>query len=794
MVGPLIETKLYVPRPRQGLVARSRLSGLLGDGGRARLTLVSAPAGFGKTTLLSDWAHHALSVGRKVAWVSLDPSDNETGSFWSYVVAALQRALPGLDPAGLQRIESPPTSLEGLLTPLLNDLAAQPAEVWLVLDDYHVLVDPEVRRGVAFFLEHLPDTVHVLISTRADPDLPLPRWRVRGELVEVRAADLRFTHAEATAYLNSSAGLDLVPTDVAALEERTEGWIAALQLAALSLRGRADSSGFIARFAGTDRYVVDYLVEEVLVHQPEQVHDFLLRTAVVDRLTGSLCDALTGRDDGELTLEVLERSNLFLVPLDDDREWYRYHHLFADVLRAHLLAEQGDLVALLHQRASGWYEEHGFADEAVRHALDARDFDRAAYLMELAVPAIRRHRRETILLGWLRELPDATVRRSPVLSVFYGYLLMVSGDLDAVGARFDDAERALAAGPDPSAPWADTDDLHTLPATIAVHRAAIAQAHGDVAGTVAQARRALELAGPDDHLARGGASGFLGLAAWAQGDVAGALATFTEAVASLHAAGNLVDELTSTVVLADLCIADGRPAEARRLYEQALAVAVAQGEPVARATATLHVGLGEMECEAGDLVAARQHLGEATVLAERAPMTESLYRWFVAMSRVAVADGDLPAAVALLTEAEATLSAGVLPGRSPDPGDAGPGLGRGRGPAAGRGMGSRARRVHCRRCRLPARVRPPDPGAAGDRPAPGAPRPGRGGRCDRPPRAVAPCGRGRRSRRQPGRDQPADRPGPRRDGRSRASDDRPRRGADPPDRTRGLRAALPRRR
>lgn len=661
MARPLIETKLFVPRPRPGLVDRPRLSAALHAGDQVRLTLVSAPAGFGKTTLLSDWAHDAVSAGRAVAWVSLDASDNEAASFWAYVVTALQRAVDGLDPGALQRVESVTGSPEGLLTPLLNDLGASPREVWLVLDDYHVVVDPDVREGVTFLLEHLPTNVHVLVSTRADPDLPLARWRVSCELVEVRASDLRFTLEEATAYLNASAGLGLAAADVAALEHRTEGWIAALQLAAVSMRGRADPSGFVSRFAGTDRFVVDYLVEEVLARQPDDVREFLLQTAVVDRLTGSLCDALTGRSNGDRVLEALERANLFLVPLDDDRRWYRYHHLFAEVLRANLLADHADLVPVLHHRASLWFERHDLGDEAVRHALDARDFDRAAYLMELAVPAIRQHRREALLLGWLRELPDEAVRSSPVLSVFYGYLLMVSGDLEGVGPRFDDAERALAAGPDSARPWADTDDLRTLPATIAVHRAAIAQAHGDVAGTVAHAVRALELAGPDDHLARGGAAGFIGLAAWARGDVMAALDTFTDAVASLHAAGNLVDELTSTVVLGDLCMAAGRPSEARRLYEQALVVAEAHGEPVARAAATLHVGLGEVDCEAGDLDAANRHLETAAVLAGRAPMTESRYRWYVARSRVAAAEGDPHAALGSLSEAEESYRPGFFP-------------------------------------------------------------------------------------------------------------------------------------
>lgn len=658
---PLIATKLYVPRPTQGLVARTRLHDLLRAGERARLTLVSAPAGFGKTTLLADWAQQAAGPQRTVAWVSLDTPDNEPGSFWSYVVAALQKAVAELGSGAMQLSGPVPVPPDAMLTGLVNALAAAPGEVWLVLDDYHVIEDREVREGMRFFLEHLPPNVHVLLSTRADPDLPLPRWRVRREVVEIRAADLRFTAEEATAYLNASAGLDLAERDVAALEERTEGWIAALQLAALSLRGRDDVSGFIARFAGTDRYVVDYLVEEVLAHQSEQVREFLLQTSVLDRLTGSLCNALTLLDDGDQTLAALDRANLFLVPLDDRRHWYRYHHLFADVLRSRLQSERPDLAPVLHRRASAWFESEDLTDEAVRHALLACDFDRAAYLMELLVPSIRKDRREAVLLRWLTELPDSTVRRSPVLSVFHGYLSMVTGDLDDVGRRFDDAERALAEGPDPALPWADTDELRTLPATIAVHRAALAQARGDVAGTITQASRALELAGPDDHLARGGAAGFLGLAAWAEGDVTRALETFAVAVASLHSAGNLVDELTSTVVLADLCLAAGRPGQARTLYRRALEVADAQGKPVARAAAILHVGLSELDCEAGDLVSARAHLEVAASLAEGAPMIESLHRWFVARSRVATAEGDGDRAVALLDQAEASYRPGFFP-------------------------------------------------------------------------------------------------------------------------------------
>jgi LuxR family maltose regulon positive regulatory protein len=666
MARPIIATKLYVPKLRRGVVTRPRLSERLRRGAESRLTLVSAPAGFGKTTLLAEWLGEKPGGDRSVAWLSLDPADNEPVSFWTYVVTALHTAVPGVGSSALELLASSPLPTELVLTTVVNELAAAPDDVWLVLDDYHVVDSHDVGDGMAFLLEHLPPHVHVVVSTRADPDLPLSRWRVRGELVEIRAAELRFTSDEAAAYLNEVAGLDLAAEDVAALEERTEGWIAALQLAALSIQGRDDVSGFIARFAGNDRYIVDYLVEEVLQHQPDPVRSFLLHSAVLDRLTGPLCDAVTGRDDGSHMLMTLERANLFIVPLDDRREWYRYHHLFADVLRARILSEQPEQVPLLHQRASHWYARHDLVEDAVMHALAALDFDRAAHLMELAVPTIRRTRQDAMFLGWLKALPDDAVRRRPVLSVFYGWMLMVSGDLDAFEPRLDDAERTLAAVPDGSAPpWADTEALHTLPATIAVYRASLAQARGDVAGTSEHARRALDLAGPGDHLARGGAAGFLGLAAWAKGDVSTALRTFTQAVASLRAAGNLVDELSSTVVLADMWLAAGRPHTARRLYQRALQLAEAQGEP--RATADLHVGLSEIDREVGDLGSARRHLETAAALDERASTTENRHRWFVAMGRLVDAEGDPESAIDLLDQAEQLYLRGFFPDVRPIP-------------------------------------------------------------------------------------------------------------------------------
>jgi ATP/maltotriose-dependent transcriptional regulator MalT len=597
---PVLATKLFAPARRGQLVARPRVAERLGttlDAGH-RLTLVSAPAGFGKTTLLSDWLTdlHQRQRQTRVGWLSLDNGDNDLTRFMAHLVAALQSAELEVDAAVLESLST--ASATAALTPLVNDVARagehEPGKHWIVvLDDYHVIGASEVHEAVTFLLDHLPDHLHLVMATRSDPPLPLARLRSRGQLTELRAADLRFTPSEAQEFLNRVMGLELTAADVDALEDRTEGWIAGLQLAALSLRGIADRdevADFIQAFTGSNRFVIDYLADEVLARQPPQVRDFLLRTAILDRLHGLLCDAVTGGTDGTRTLEDLERGNLFVVPLDTERSWYRYHHLFADVLRARLLAEHPEQVPELHDRASVWYAARGLVADAVRHALAAEDFERARYLMEEALPELSRTRQDGLLLTWARSLPEPVVRRSPVLSIVSSWSLLMAGDLDAAESRLDDAEAALTAGaqdPDLAAMWADTNDLRTAPATISVYRASLAQARGDVAGTVRHARHVLDLAGPEDHFLRGAGGGYLGLAAWASGNVDEALSTFSEAVRSLHAAGNFVDELDSTVVLADIWVAPGRPGRARRLYEQALQTATAAGPPYPRATADL---------------------------------------------------------------------------------------------------------------------------------------------------------------------------------------------------------------
>jgi LuxR family maltose regulon positive regulatory protein len=462
-------------------------------------------------------------------------------------------------------------------------------------------------------------------------------------------------------------GLDLDAADVEALEERTEGWIAGLQLAALSLRAiptRTEVTEFIEAFTGSHRFVIDYLADEVLARQSPRVRDFLLRTAVLDRLTGPLCDAVSGQTGGAAMLADLDRANLFVVSLDTERSWYRYHHLFADVLHARLLTEDPDLVPQLHRRASDWYASRGLVADAVRHALVGEDFPRAAFLVEEALPEVRRARQDSLMLGWARALPGSVVRRSPVLSIMAGWARMMTGDLDGMESCLDDADAALEAGThdeDLAATWADTEDLRTAPAVIRIYRASLAQARGDVDGTVRHARAALDLAGPEDHFVRGGAGGFLGLAAWAAGDIEEAIATFSDALGSLHAAGNLVDELDATVNLADMWVAAGRPGRARRLYEQGLATATGGGEPYPRATADLHVGLAELDRELDDLTSAEAHLETARVLGERGSITENRHRWPVAMAQVRAARGDYETAMRLLEEAAALYRHGFYP-------------------------------------------------------------------------------------------------------------------------------------
>ncbi|MEZ4678277.1 MAG: LuxR C-terminal-related transcriptional regulator [Caldilineaceae bacterium] len=654
---PLLATKLYRPPARPNVVPRPRLMERLNAGLQRKLTLVAAPAGFGKTTLLSEWL---AGCGRPVAWLSLDDGDNDATRFLTYLVAALQTVVPQMGTALMALLQSPqPPPVASLLTPLLNEIAACPDHFVFVLDDYHAIEAEGVDGLLTFLVEHLPPQLHLVIATREDPALPLARLRARGQLTEVRAADLRFTPAEAADFLNRVMGLSLAAQEIATLDARTEGWIAGLQLAALSLQDHQDVSGFVRTFAGDHRYILDYLVEEVLQRQPEPVRTFLLQTAILDRLYGPLCDAVTGGEGGRAQLDALQRGNFFVAPLDDTRQWYRYHHLFAEVLAAQLQAEQPDLVSTLHRRASAWYEQHGSVADAIRHALAAPDFARAADLVELAMPAMRRTRQEAMLLSWLKALPDDVLRNRPVLSAIYGGTLLQSGELAGVERRLQDAERWLDKTPamgEPPYPLGavvvDQEEFRRLPAWLAIYRAGQALMRGNVQETLTYAQRAHDRLTADDPLGHGAAAALLGLAYWTRGDLEAAYRTYTEGMASLQRVGFLSDVIGGAIAQADIRITQGRLREALHIYEQALQLATAQGPSILRGTADMHVGLSELYRERNDLATARQHLARSQALGDHLGFPQNPYRWRVAMARLQEAEGDLGGALALLQEAE----------------------------------------------------------------------------------------------------------------------------------------------
>lgn len=647
MPEAVIETKLLLPRPRQRSVPRPRLDELLRRGAQAALTLLAAPAGFGKTTLLASWL--AQRDGRcPVAWVSLDERDTDPMVFWTHLLHAVDRAVPGAATSALAQLGSNPARMEGVLSPLVNELSVTAVDLSLVLDDYHLAESPAIQQDMSFLLEHLPPQAHLVISTRTDPALPLARLRARGDLVEIRAADLRFDSDEAAAYLNDVNALALDTADVATLASRTEGWAAALQLAALSLQGKDDPAAFIAGFAGDDRFVVDYLADEVLGRLPTDVRQFLLDTCILDELTPAVCDAVTGRPRSKAMLDQLERRNLFLIPLDDRRRRYRYHQLFAEVLRAHLLDEKAGEAATLHRRASDWYHRAGEPEPAVRHALAAGDLTLAAERIELAIPALLQARREGVLRRWAHDLPADVVRDRPVLAVGFIGGLMSSNDFDGIESRLADVDRLLAT-PGEDVTVADEAEFARLPATVETYRAALCLVHGQPELTVRHAELALARAAGDDHLSIAAASALLGLASWSDGDLETAHQAYRTAADHLHRAGHIADVLACSITLADIEMTRGRLREARRTFEHALGLT--GGSPT-RGACDMYVGLSRVAWEQGDLAATAEYLRRADQGADVYGLPQNPYRWRVMMARLRHAEGDTATAVELLAEAE----------------------------------------------------------------------------------------------------------------------------------------------
>lgn len=613
------------------------------------MILISAPAGFGKTTLVSGWI---ANCGQPAAWLSLDENDNDPVRFLIYITGAIQTISPNLGAGLLDAVQSPQTpSIDSILTALLNEITNIPDSFILVLDDYHLTDATSVDDILVFLIEHLPPQMHLVITTREDPSLPIPRLRARNQLTEIRAADLRFTPAEATEFLNQVMYLDLSVEDVAALDKRTEGWIAGLQLAALSMKGQQDVHGFIQAFAGDHRYIVDYLVEEVLRRQPESVQNFLIQTSILDRLNGSLCDAVTSQSGSNIQLEQLQRGNLFLIPLDDKRHWFRYHHLFADVLRMHLVAEHPDQVSALHTRASEWFEKNGLVSDAIRHAIAAKDFSRAAGLAETTWQSMYESFQTVVWLEWVKELPEELIRARPVLCTQIAWGLMNAHETDASESRLLDTERCLE-GLSEEMVIIEREQFRSLRARIAFARAYNAQTRRDFLSATKYAELVLELIHEEDQFLRSQATAILGATHLINGDLDAACRSMDDWINHSLKSGNYFSAFAYAMVeKADILAAQGHLRYALRTYQQSLQLAAEHDSQILRVMAHPYLGMAILHHEMGDNKIAEQNFQKSLETASLHRSVDWSYRNCIAQARLKEATGELDAALELLDEA-----------------------------------------------------------------------------------------------------------------------------------------------
>lgn len=663
---PLIETKLYMPRWRSGLISRPRLIERMNQGMNGKLTLVAAPAGFGKSTLLAEWIAALNAPENTVAWVSLDSNDNDAVFFWTYFIKALQKIYPDVGENALLLLQAPqPAAIETILTSLINEVNTGKEEYIIILDDYHLIDAAEIHQGMVFLLDHLPAQMHLMLSSRVDPPVPLSRLRAKGELLELRSGDLRFTTDEVNDFFRQSMGLTLAEDGITALTTRTEGWIAGLQLAGLSLQGREDVAGFINTFSGDDRYILDYLVEEVLLRQPEDIRQFLLQTAILGRLSVPLCNVVADRENSKTLLEILERENLFIIPLDDKRQWYRYHHLFADMLRARLETEYPDLPAKLHLRACDWYEAQNESAAAIHHATAAGDFQRVAGLVELAAPVMFSTAHSSTLYGWLRKIPEEIILKRPVLSIWAAWAAMDTRDLAAGERWLLNAEKYLSGNDAENMIFTDEKQFDTLPALIATARAFYAQASNDADATISYAREALAILPEEEYVWRGGATALLGLASWSRGDLQAAYESFAGGLGLIEGAGIPHYKISGTHVLADICIGQGRLRDAIDLYQQSMKLAESWRGAVIRGTADLCLGLAELYNEQNAQDKARDWLARGQAFGADAALTENQYRWLVLQSQMAEDENRLDDAITLLAEANEVFVPDAVPSVRP---------------------------------------------------------------------------------------------------------------------------------
>ncbi len=650
LASNLLATKLHVPQAQPGFVARPRLARQLDDGLARGLILVCASAGFGKTSLLAWWAR---TGSQPVAWLSLDSGDNDLTRFWRHAFAALDLAQPGIGArvAPLLSLSQPPPS-EVLVTTLINDLAQrhEPGQAVLILDDYHLIDSPQLHASMAFLVEHLPPGLRLVLASRSEPPLPLARLRARGQVAELGAADLRFTPEEAADLLGSG-----LPGDaLTALTTRTEGWAAGLQLAALSLRGQVDAARFLAEFSGSNRYVLDYLTEEVLESQPADIRGFLLQTSVLDRLSGPLCNALTGRSDGQEMLERIERAGLFLVPLDEVRGWWRYHHLFADLLRARLAGEQPGRARELHSLAARWHEEHGLADDAIRHALAAEDVAGAARLIERHFDAAYMTGERTTIQRWLSAVPPQVALARPRFRLAQTFAALVYGDVEAAAALLSAAEGGERSSTEPFTPSAGeaASLIVNIPAGFAIARAWLAYLRGEPATMAAFAAEAQAELGEGQLMLESVYQLNLALADWLGGKLADAEREFTDLVARWRSFGETSLAARSCRFVGQVQCDQGRLDAALRTYTQLVAIAEDPDQPRPPVAAYGYAGLAEVAYQRGELGDALQHVTKGIARGRQLSESEPLASALVTLAWIRQAEGDRAGAIAAIEEAE----------------------------------------------------------------------------------------------------------------------------------------------
>ncbi len=617
-----------------------------------KLTLISASAGFGKTTLVSEWI---ANCGMPVAWLSLEKGDNDLVRFISYLVAALQTIKSGIGEGLLAALQSPqPPQAEAILTALLNEISVIPEHFLLIFDDYHSIDSQAVDQALAFLVEHQPPQMHLVIATREDPHLPLARLRARGQLTELRAADLRFTPSEAAEFLNRVMRLNLSEEDIAALESRTEGWIASLQMAAISMQGHPDAASFIQSFTGSHRFVLDYLLEEVLENQPVDIQNFLLRTSILEHMCGSLCEAVleTPPGSGQLTLEVLEHGNLFLVSLDNERRWYRYHHLFGELLRQRL--GHPPELSNYHLRASAWHETNDDLFEAFHHAMAAGDFERAARLAEGAWQGMNRSFQTAAWVGWVKKLPDAVIYSRPRLCFQLGSAFSDAGEPEKSETYLQNAERALAG-------VTDQAEAKFLPGNIALIRANNAQIQGNLAETVKYAELSIQLIPEDDVYLRAQAVITLEFIHWTAGNLEASLRAMYTWIDDMQRLGNQEFAIASAFAVADMQVTLGRLSGAEKSLRQAIQQAAALGQEAEFITAHHHLGLAMLAHERGDEAETAQRLQIAADMGQRTTLVDWTHRWNLAQARQKESAGEWDAALSLLDEARRGYVKNAIP-------------------------------------------------------------------------------------------------------------------------------------